>query len=980
MPTEINIRVTGDASQAVSELQRLGAALNGMSGTSVVAARSISGLESQLGSATARLGAITAGAGQFGYALSIVARAVPELGSALAVAFPLVIAGAFVEIISKMVEKFQNLSIEARKTQEEFIGLASAQVQEAQATELQNLKLDDEISKLEGRPVQNRLAEAVIEARQEVDKLTASFVKANEQELELLEKQGTGFFNELITGAEETDDVFKQLKPSLEAVEKASLQLQIANNAVALSDTALTRDAQSKAEQRVKDAIKEAQDKVSAIRDGIAQQKALQEQSGAVPGVKGSGAVGKPVAEVEAAFAGQDIAVLSTTQRLQAFTAALKAAHEESTKKTTIAGLEDWKDAYTSLHISQEQAIKDIEKAGLDRATAEKQGAELQFKAVQDGLKQQVEAVQSGGEQRSQAELSAIPKLVAAKETENAALLQAAKTAYEARNASLQAEREAATDNPDEAKRRDAINHIDAQILSAYNEYINSRTALEQKGQDDLLEIQNRGAALRIAAAKEQARLLAEADRRSEELTGRSNEGALRAGEMEIRSIQEQASIGDISRQREINQIQSEIDLLRIKKQAALDALQAEVKKETTQQVTPVSQGGFQGDSTQLAASQQRVAELNQQIQAMTTSTSAWDAAINRASTDLNRLSESGGQIFQRMSNSMLAAGVSWKSVTVEFTQSWTSALNQVNNQFASSVGQWIERGGSFGRAMQNMGASLVADQAQQWIKFGLVMLETWLKSLIVGKATTTTQTATVTAAQAVQTTAVTTAQAAQTVAVTTAQGAQAAATVLASSIEATAASTAAATAAIAAKLAQTAYAGEGAAAAGSAVAGIPIIGPALAIAAATTTFAVLESFQHGGHVPGTGKGDSVHAMLEPGEFVMRSDVVGKPGVLAHLMDLNSGHMKLAGGGTVGFSGGMYSHGGMVSPAPQFSHFAAGGPVNFEAGDHSSSTSTSNNRFQFHQEINGAEKTTEEMGEEMFQYMRGRLARMGLKV
>lgn len=56
-----------------------------------------------------------------------------------------------------------------------------------------------------------------------------------------------------------------------------------------------------------------------------------------------------------------------------------------------------------------------------------------------------------------------------------------------------------------------------------------------------------------------------------------------------------------------------------------------------------------------------------------------------------------------------------------------------------------------------------------------------------------------------------------------------------------------------------------------SAFAGIPIIGPILGAAAAVAAFAFLIAFQKGGQVPGVSRGkDSVHGVLEPGEFVVR--------------------------------------------------------------------------------------------------------------
>ena len=84
-------------------------------------------------------------------------------------------------------------------------------------------------------------------------------------------------------------------------------------------------------------------------------------------------------------------------------------------------------------------------------------------------------------------------------------------------------------------------------------------------------------------------------------------------------------------------------------------------------------------------------------------------------------------------------------------------------------------------------------------------------------------------------------------------------------------------------------HAATGAAGAASSQAAVPIVGPALAAAAATAMFAVISgyvsTFNKGGIVPGVGSTDSQMAMLTPGEIVlpkglsaMLLDVVGRRG------------------------------------------------------------------------------------------------------
>jgi len=75
-------------------------------------------------------------------------------------------------------------------------------------------------------------------------------------------------------------------------------------------------------------------------------------------------------------------------------------------------------------------------------------------------------------------------------------------------------------------------------------------------------------------------------------------------------------------------------------------------------------------------------------------------------------------------------------------------------------------------------------------------------------------------------------------------------------------------------KTAQLAHAESAAAAAFHAMAGIPVVGPALGAVAAAATFAAAMAFENGGIVPDTGSGDIVPAMLTPGEGVVPKGVM----------------------------------------------------------------------------------------------------------
>jgi hypothetical protein len=151
-----------------------------------------------------------------------------------------------------------------------------------------------------------------------------------------------------------------------------------------------------------------------------------------------------------------------------------------------------------------------------------------------------------------------------------------------------------------------------------------------------------------------------------------------------------------------------------------------------------------------------------------------------------------------------------------------------------------------------------------------------------------------------------------------------------------------------------------------SAMASIPYIGPILGAAAAAaalaTVLALSGHFAEGGRVSGAGSGtsDSIPAMLSHGEFVVNAAATSKH--LGTLQAINTG--KFASGGYV---------------TPNF-HFAAGGQAFESRGAQATNDSHDVNRFQFHNEINGANKSTEEMGEEIWNHFRGKLRRSGYNI
>lgn len=160
----------------------------------------------------------------------------PGLGEAFTRAFPALALAVFGEQIFQVGEKIAKMGGEVRKLNDGMVESANAIYRHAQALELENLKLEDQIQKLQNRPQTNHLKEALIEARQKADDLTDSLVKALSTEDRLLEDQGVGIVKSLFTGQAGTGDIQAEVAPIIHQIEEAYQRLRIAqdtNNAAA---------------------------------------------------------------------------------------------------------------------------------------------------------------------------------------------------------------------------------------------------------------------------------------------------------------------------------------------------------------------------------------------------------------------------------------------------------------------------------------------------------------------------------------------------------------------------------------------------------------------------------------------------------------------------------------------------------------------------------------------------------------------------
>jgi hypothetical protein len=100
---------------------------------------------------------------------------IPGVGAAFSAMLPLVGVAAAIGIVAKLIEKHEKLIESIRKTAIENQNIALSEDNVTRSMEVANLKLEDQIAKLEGRPTNNKLKEALIENQSELIKLANSF-------------------------------------------------------------------------------------------------------------------------------------------------------------------------------------------------------------------------------------------------------------------------------------------------------------------------------------------------------------------------------------------------------------------------------------------------------------------------------------------------------------------------------------------------------------------------------------------------------------------------------------------------------------------------------------------------------------------------------------------------------------------------------------------------------------------------------------
>jgi hypothetical protein len=139
----------------------------------------------------------------------------PGFSAALSAAFPVIAVIAAGVAITEFVEKISKQREEVEKTRREMMDHVDAMGKHAMATELDTLKIEDQIAMMEGRPTVNRLKEALVEAKIAASDLFSQMEKTNAEAIKDLERFSIGKFKTMFTGGQ-TDPQVDDARAKLE--------------------------------------------------------------------------------------------------------------------------------------------------------------------------------------------------------------------------------------------------------------------------------------------------------------------------------------------------------------------------------------------------------------------------------------------------------------------------------------------------------------------------------------------------------------------------------------------------------------------------------------------------------------------------------------------------------------------------------------------------------------------------------------------
>jgi hypothetical protein len=586
-------------------------------------------------------------------------------------------------------EAHKRMREEAFNTEHQMAQLALSFDGEAHSLEIANLKLDDQISKLRGGVSHNRVKEAILEARDAADKLTASLEKALEEENKVLEKKVIGGLFEEIFGGGALTEGFKEVTNQMYEWRAAQDQLAMAENKLRDAKTKGEKDAAQQevdtarrtAEEKLKTYRKTVEDELKAEVDKLEYFKRLNKAGGA-----GVGFIDDYTQRV--ALLTEYLHSLDQVGRIE------KAQKENSEKRETVARLETKKevDAETARDIGLEkQLAEEREKTGLAGLQKEK----ARISVMREDTEAQVDA-----------QVRAATELAQKERDVKAAGLKEQKDLLDQWWASV--DQKNAHNAQDYNTRTEVLNQQQLQLQKNF----------EAESEKIILEGEKKKTDIRVKAFE---RFIQDQEKAQDRWYAK--EKTELDGEAEL--VKANASRGLITVQQERDQLKAiydrELDDLRTKIEAQL-RLEDRLRK-------ALDANGMGPGSPEYQASLQRSRQLQDELDR---STAQFSNIISQLDVKLKGLSLTGQQFSQKLRTDML-------NTINQLKVAWQGMIQQMNSGFISSFNKMLETGKGFGQGMIETFGKMAESLIDMFLKIAVEWIESQILMMVFGKTKTQT-------------------------------------------------------------------------------------------------------------------------------------------------------------------------------------------------------------------------------------------------
>jgi hypothetical protein len=418
-----------------------------------------------------------------------VIASIGPLGAALEAAMP---AAAIIAGVALIIEHYNKMAEAQRKAADEAANASVKFIDEGRSLQVTGLKLDDQIAKLEHRPSQNKLKEAILESANALDKLAQAFASEDQKMDEGLNKE-LGLMSKMVD--------------YIESMAKGFATGGDIGVGIAASLTAAWHDAE-KAVLKASEGVTEARLKLSEAPPG--DNKA--QVQGLVDALQAQKKAESELTALTVSGTKERTESLASELRTQAEINQLRQQVSNNSKSEKVAKLED-KDAGLEPLREQAQLERIAAQESTEHAKALRQIADLQSQAAKSAKEEK--AAGGSHDQQPQAQLTA--KLQAINEQKTAAIeaandeLTAKKRVYDADiaaagNNNVRKRELDAQYKSEVQKTADAIAianaQADAKSAAAHAQYVQELKALAHEQQT--IDEQNAQHAIKMAQLQEQ--------------------------------------------------------------------------------------------------------------------------------------------------------------------------------------------------------------------------------------------------------------------------------------------------------------------------------------------------------------------------------------------------------------------------------------------------------------------------------------------